>query len=340
MGNSRTKASIERAPARWRRGSMAIAMLAAVASLALPVGAAAQSYPTKPVRMVIAFPPGGTSDFVGRVVAAKLSEFIGQSIVVDNKPGASGLIGTQDVARATPDGYTLLLAPSDFTVIPGLQEKPPYDPIRDFAPVGMIIEYSHVLVAHPNVAASNARELIALAKAKPGHLNFASGGNGATNHISGEWFKRNAGVEITHVPYKGNGPAIIDLLADRVQLLFTSTGPVEAHLKSGKLKAIAVTGKNRLSSMPDVSTVSENALPGYEFLLWYGLVAPAGTPRAIVDRLNADLRKTMAAPDVREKLASIGGTHNVGSPDEMATLLKTELANWTRLARDVGIKVE
>ncbi|HVF62485.1 MAG TPA: tripartite tricarboxylate transporter substrate binding protein [Casimicrobiaceae bacterium] len=302
--------------------------------------ALAQPYPSKPVRMVVAFPPGGTSDFVGRVVAAKLGEFLGQPIVIDNKPGASGLIGTQDVARSAPDGYTLLLAPSDFTVVPGLQAKPPYDAVKDFAPIGMVIEYSHVLVAHPNVQANNARELIALAKANPAKLNFASGGNGATNHISGEWFKRNAGVDITHVPYKGNGPAIIDLLADRVQLLFTSTGPVEAHLKSGKLKAIAVTGTARLPSMPDVQTVAESALPGYQFKLWYGLVAPAGTPRAIIDRLNADLRKTMASPEVREKLASIGGTYNVGSPDEMASLLTTELGNWTKLARDVGIKVE
>ncbi len=340
MEHANAGTSAGRGRTGWNGVALVVAMLAVVAGLAAADGAAAQAWPAKPVRMVIAFPPGGTSDFVGRVVAAKLSEFLGQSIVIDNKPGASGLIGTQEVARAAPDGYTLLLAPSDFTVIPGLQEKPPYDPIRDFAPIGMIIEYSHVLVAHPNVAASNAKELIALAKAKPGQLNFASGGNGATNHISGEWFKRNAGVDIIHVPYKGNGPAIVDLLADRVQLLFTSTGPVEAHLKSGKLKAIAVTGKSRLSSMPDVPTVAENALPGYEFLLWYGLVAPAGTPRAVVDRLNADLRKTMASPDVREKLASIGGTHNVGSPDEMAALLKAELTNWTRLARDVGIKVE
>jgi len=317
-----------------------LALAAGCAALAGAFPAAAQPYPNKPVRMVIAFPPGGTSDFVGRIVAAKLSEYLGQSIVIDNKPGASGLIGTQDVARAAPDGYTLLLAPSDFTVIPGLQQKPAYDALKDFAPIGMVLEYSHVLVANPNVAANNAKELIALAKANPGKLNFASGGNGATNHISGEWFKRNAGVDIVHVPYKGNGPAITDLLADRVQLLFTSTGPVEAHLKSGKLKAIAVTGTTRLTSMPDVPTVAENAIPGYQFKLWYGLVAPAGTPKPIVDKLNADLRKTMASPEVREKLASIGGTYNVGSPDEMASLLKTELANWTKLAADVGIKAD
>ena len=300
----------------------------------------AQAYPSKPVRMVIAFPPGGTSDFVGRVVAAKLSEYLGQPIVVDNKPGATGLIGTQDVARAAPDGYTLLLAPSDFTLIPTLQAKPPYDAQKDFAPIGMVLDYPHVLVANPNVQAANAKELIALAKGKPGQLNFASGGNGATNHISGEWFKLNSGVDITHVPYKGNGPAITDLLADRVQLLFTSTGPVEAHLKSGKLKAIAVTGRNRLASLPDVQTVAESAIPGYQFTLWYGLVAPAGTPRAVIDRLNADLRKTMASPEVKEKLASIGGNLNVGSPDEFAALLRDETVRWAKLAKDVNIKMD
>ncbi len=322
------------------RGFRALAIAACGAALVLSGSAAAQPYPSKPIRMVIAFPPGGTSDFVGRVVAAKLSDLLGQAIVIDNKPGASGLIGTGDVARAAPDGYTILLAPSDFTLIPTLQAKPAYDPQKDFAPVGMVVEYSHVLVANPNVAASNAKELIALAKSKPGLLNFASGGNGATNHVSGEWFKLNGGVDIVHVPYKGNGPAITDLLADRVQLLFTSTGPVEAHLKSGKLKAVAVTGKSRLASLPDVPTVAESAIPGYQFNLWYGVVVPAGTPRAIVDRLNAELRKTMASPEVKEKLASIGGNLNVGSPDEFAAVLRDETVRWAKLAKDVGIKLD
>ena len=322
------------------KGIRAIALAACSVALVFCGSAAAQPYPNKPIRMVIAFPPGGTSDFVGRVVAAKLSEFLGQAIVIDNKPGASGIIGTSDVARAAPDGYTILLAPSDFTLIPSLQAKPAYDPQKDFAPVGMVLEYSHVLVANPNVAASNAKELITLAKAKPGQLNFASGGNGATNHVSGEWFKLNGGVDIVHVPYKGNGPAITDLLADRVQLLFTSTGPVEAHLKSGKLKAVAVTGKTRLTSLPDVPTVAESAIPNYEFTLWYGIVAPAGTPRAIIDRLNADLRKTMASPDVKEKLASIGGNLAVGSPDQFATVVRDEGVRWAKLAKDVGIKLD
>jgi len=319
----------------------ALALAACGMALAMGgVAASAQPYPNKPLRMVIAFPPGGTSDFVGRVVANKLSEFLGQPIVIDNKPGATGLIGTQFVQQAAPDGYTILLAPSDFTLIPGLQPKPPYDPVKDFAAVGLFINYPHVVVAHPSLAANSAKELIALAKAKPGELNFASGGNGASNRISGVAFEHAASIRLTHVPYKGNGPAITDLLADRVQLLFTSIGPVEGHLKTGKLKAIAITGPRRLAALPDVQTISENALPGYEFLTWYGLALPAGTPRASVDRLNADLRRTMASPEVREKLGSIGGDLTVNSPDEFAAMIVAEVVRWKKLVKDTGLKVD
>ncbi|MET0202813.1 MAG: tripartite tricarboxylate transporter substrate binding protein [Casimicrobiaceae bacterium] len=323
------------------RSLRAIALCAVAATLALgATQAAAQAYPTKPIRLVIAFPPGGTSDFVGRVIADKLSQFLGQPIVIDNRPGATGLIGTQAVQQAAPDGYTLLLAPSDFTLAPGLQAKPPYDPVKDFAAIGLFINYPHVLVAYPGLPANNAKELIALAKAKPGQLNFASGGSGGSNHISGVAFTHAAGIELTHVPYKGNGPAITDLLADRVQLLFTSIGPVEGHLKAGKLKAIAVTGPKRLAALPDVPTVSEIALPGYEFMTWYGLAAPAGTPKPIIDRLNADLRKTMASPEVMEKLASIGGDLTVNSPDEFAAMIKSEVGRWHKLAKDTNLKLD
>ena len=207
--------------------------------------------------------------------------------------------------------------------------------------MGMVLEYSHVLVANPNVAASNAKELIALAKSKPGQLNFASGGNGATNHVSGEWFKLNGGVDIVHVPYKGNGPAITDLLADRVQLLFTSTGPVEAHLKSGKLKAVAVTGKTRASRRCPTSPRSRRArFPATSSRCGTASSFPPARRVPIVDRLNADLRKTMASPDVKEKLASIGGNLNVGSPEEFAAVLRDETVRWAKLAKDVGIKLD
>jgi len=323
------------------RSLRAIALCAVALTCALGAAqAGAQAYPSKPIKLVIAFPPGGTSDFVGRVVADKLSQFLGQPIVIENKPGATGLIGTQAVQQAAPDGYTLLLAPSDFTLAPGLQAKPPYDPVKDFAAIGLFINYPHVLVAYPGLPANNAKELIALAKAKPGQLNFASGGSGGSNHISGVAFAHAAGIDLTHVPYKGNGPAITDLLADRVQLLFTSIGPVEGHLKAGKLKAIAVTGPKRLAALPDVPTVSEIALPGYEFLTWYGLAAPAGTPKPIIDRLNADLRRTMASPEVMEKLASIGGDLTVDSPDEFAAMIRSEVGRWHKLARDTNLKLD
>jgi tripartite-type tricarboxylate transporter receptor subunit TctC len=318
-----------------------IALFAVAGALALGAAqASAQAYPSKPVRLVVAFPPGGTSDFVGRVIADRMSQFLGQPIVIENKPGATGLIGTQAVQQAAPDGYTLLLAPSDFTLAPGLQPRPPYDPVKDFAAIGLFINYPHVLVAYPGLPAGNAKELIALAKARPGQINFASGGSGGSNHISGVAFAHAAGIELTHVPYKGNGPAITDLLADRVQLLFTSIGPVEGHLKSGKLKAIAVTGPKRLAALPDVPTVSEIAIPGYEFMTWYGLAAPAGTPRPIIDRLNADLRKTMASPDVMEKLANIGGDLTVNSPDEFTAMIRSEVGRWHKLARDTNLKVD
>ena len=319
----------------------ALALAAVASTFALgAVQVWAQAYPTRPVRLVIAFPPGGTSDFVGRVIADKMSQFLGQPMVIENKPGATGLIGTQSVQQAAPDGYTLLLAPSDFTLAPGLQPKPPYDPVKDFAAIGLFINYPHVLVAYPGLPANNAKELIALAKARPGQLNFASGGSGGSNHISGVAFTHAAGIDLTHVPYKGNGPAITDLLADRVQLLFTSIGPVEGHLKAGKLKAIAVTGPRRLAALPDVPTVSEIALPGYEFMTWYGLAAPAGTPKPIIDRLNADLRKTMASPEVMEKLASIGGDLTVNSPEEFTAMIRSEVGRWHKLARDTNLKLD
>jgi tripartite-type tricarboxylate transporter receptor subunit TctC len=322
---------------RWMR---APAVVVAAFLAAAGVVSAQQPYPSHPVRFVIGYPPGGTSDLVGRVVATKLAEVLGQPVVVDNRPGAAGLIAARLVQQAAPDGYTLLLAPSDLTLAAGLPATPPYDPVTDFAPIGLLINYPHVLVANPEVPANNAKELIALAKKEPGRINFASGGTGGSNHISGESFLNAAGINLTHVPYKGNGPAITDLLANRVQLLFTSIGPVEGFLKSGKLKAIAVTGPTRLAALPDVQTVAENAIPGYEFMTWYGLVAPAGTPKPIIAELNAALRKTMASADVKDKLATIGGDLTVDSPDEFAKMLRSETLRWHKLARDTGMKIE
>lgn len=318
---------------------------AALLALVLPAGhAVAQNsatYPSKPVRMVIPYAPGGTSDFVGRAFAARLAEHLGQPVVIDNRPGAGEIIGTEAVAKAPPDGYTILLITPSFTVNPALQPKLPYDSAKDFEPVALVASYPHVLIGSAGLPAGNVREVIAFAKANPGTLNYASGGNGGSNHLAGEMFKQLAGVNITHIPYKGNAPAITDLLGDRVQLLFTGMGPVEQHVKSGKLKALAVTGPRRLASAPDVPTMAEAGLPAYDLVSWYGVLAPAGTPRAVIERLNADLRRTMQSPDVRDKLAaSLGADTTVGTSEEFGAMLRNEFGTWGKLVKDMSIRID
>ena len=300
----------------------------------------AQPYPSKSIEIIVPYAPGGTTDFVTRVIGQRLSEAWAQPVVVINRPGASGAIGADLAAQAAADGHTLCI--TGYTNRNLLFESPPPapNPARDLLPVAIVAQAPLLLLANPAFAARDLAELLAQAKARPGQLNYASIGSGSPSHLAMEMLKRQAGIELSHVPYKGNGPAMIDLLADRVQLLFTSTGPVEAHLKSGKLKAIAVTGLKRLASLPDVPTISESGIPGYQFTLWYGIVAPTGTPKPAIDRLNAELRKTMASSEVKDKLAIIGGNLNVGSPEEMQKLLKDELMRWQKLAKDTGIQFE
>lgn len=302
--------------------------------------ALAAPYPEKPITMVVPYPPGGTSDYVGRVVAQKLGELLGQSVVVDNRPGAGAIVGTTAVARAPADGYTILLTAPEFTLNPAVRSKVPYDAQKDFAPVALIANYPHVLVLNPQVPARDVRQLIALAKAKPGELNFASGGSGGSNHASGEWFKYTAGINVTHVPYKGNGPALTDLIGNRVQMLFTGMSPVEAQVKSGQLRAIAVTGKTRLPTAPDIPTVHESGLPEYDFSTWYGVLVPANTPKAVIERLNTELRKTMQAPEVRDKLASLGADLSVGTPQAYGAMLQEEVARWATLVKSTGMTAE
>lgn len=313
---------------------------AAVLSMLISSFACAGPYPEKPITMIVPYPPGGTSDYVARIVANKLGELLGQAVIVDNRPGAGAIVGTMAAARAPNDGYTLLLTAPEFTLNPAVRAKVPYDARKDFAPVALIASYPHVLVINPQVPARDVRQLIALAKAKPGELNFASGGSGGSNHASGEWFKHTAGVQITHIPYKGNGPALTDLMSNRVQLLFTGLAPVEAQVKSGQLKAIAVTGPTRLAAAPDVPTMSESGLPGYNFSTWYGVLVPAGTPKAVIDRLNTELHKTMHAPEVRDKLASLGADLTVSTPQAYGTMLQEEVIRWTTLVKATGMNAE
>jgi tripartite-type tricarboxylate transporter receptor subunit TctC len=315
------------------------------ACLSLPFALAlsparAQTYPARPVRMIVGYPPGGTSDIVGRAVAVGLAEALGQPVVVENRGGAAGLLGTLAALQAPPDGYTLLLTASDFTIIPGLQRTPRYDPVRDFAPVGRIITYPHALIVSNGSGIASVAELIRQAREKPGALNYASGGSGGSNHVSAEWFRLKAGIEMTHVPYRGNGPAIADLLTNRVQILFTSMGPVEAMVRAGQLRAIGVTGPHRLPDFPDVPTIAESGLPGYDFSNWYGLSVAAGTPAPIVERLNAALRKALEMPEVQKGLASLGGDLTVGSPAEFAAMMQAEKLRWAELVKATGLQIE
>lgn len=312
----------------------------ALAAAVIPVAAQAAPWPDKPVTMIVPYPPGGTSDYVGRVVADKLGAVLGQPIIVDNRPGAGAIVGTSIAARAAADGYTILLTAPEFTLNPAVREKVPYDAGQDFSPVALIASYPHVLVINPQVPAQNVQQLIALAKAKPGELNFASGGSGGSNHASGEFFKHTAGVQITHIPYKGNGPALTDLLTNRVQMLFTGYAPVEMQVKSGQLRAIGVTGPRRLAALPDVPTMAESGLNGYDFSTWYGVLAPAKTPRPVIDKLNESLRQVMAAPEVKDKLASLGADLTVSSPQAYGAMLKAEVARWATLVKATGMSAE
>ncbi|RYF41417.1 MAG: tripartite tricarboxylate transporter substrate binding protein [Comamonadaceae bacterium] len=319
------------------RRTAAAALFCAVA---LPFSPLAAAWPDKPITMIVPYPPGGTSDYVARIVANKLGEVLGQTVIVDNRPGAGAIVGTAAAALAPADGYTILLTAPEFTLNPAVRARVPYDARKDFAPVALIASYPHVLVVNPQVPAKDVRQLIALAKAKPGEMNFASGGSGGSNHASGEFFKHTAGVQITHIPYKGNGPALTDLVTNRVQMLFTGLAPVETQVKSGQLRAIAVTGPTRLAAAPDVPTMAESGLPGYNFSTWYGVLVPADTPKAVIERLNAGLRKTMDAPEVKDKLSSLGADLTVSTPQAYGTMLQEEVARWSTLVKATGMTAE
>ena len=315
------------------------ALIGACASL-FALSAAAQPYPSKPVRIIVPFAPGGTTDMVARVIGAKLAEFLGQPVVVDNKGGGGTIIGTDALAKSPADGYTIMLATPDFTINPGLQPKLPYDTQKDFAPIALIATYPMILVVNAEHKIGSVSELVAQAKARPGQINIASAGNGSMPHLCAALFDNLANVKLTVVPYKGNGPALNDLLAGHVSLLFSGGPPVAAHIKSGKLKVLGVTTAKRHVSMPDAPTLAESGVPGYEVTAWFGFIAPAGVPKEVIARLNADIGRTLAAPDVREKLASLGADLGTSTPDAFATVIRDEIAKWSRLVREANIKLE
>jgi len=314
--------------------------LLAAALLVLTQPATAQPFPAKPLRLVVAFVPGGGDDYHGRVLAQKLAEILGQQVVVDNRAGAGGLVGWEHVAKSPPDGYTILLSGGGLAAIKSLRPNAPVDPIRDFVWVSMVANYPLVLLVHPSVQAQNLRELIALAKAKPGQLNYGSSGVGATPHLAAEYFKSTANLDIVHVPYKGSTPVYADLMAGLVSIYFAVPASGVPYVKSGKLRAIAVTSTKRASLLPTVPTMAEAGLAGYDISSFYALLVPAGTPREIVNRLAEATAKAVASPDLREKIVNAGSEPVSSTPEELLQIVKESAAKFDRIIKAANIKPE
>jgi len=303
-------------------------------------GASAQGWPSRPVHVVVPYPAGGPNDIIVRMVGKRLGETLGEPIVVENRPGAGGNIGTDSVAKSAPDGYTLVSVGPGALIINPLLGKVPYDTMRDFAPVTIMAVAPNALVAHPSFPAKSVKDLIALAKRKPGAINYASGGTGSTPHLAAALFAVMAGVQLTHVPYKGTGPATADLVGGQVQIAFLGIPTVLPHIRSGKLRALAVTGARRSPELPDVPTVAEAGVPGYELSPWYGLLAPAGTPSAVVARLAAEATKIVREPAMREQLVAQGAEPAGGTPEEFARTLRSDAALWKKVVKDAGIRAD
>ena len=311
-----------------------------IAFTALFAGAAAAqaAYPARLITMVVGFAPGGGTDTASRIIAKKLGDNLGQTVLVENKPGAGGNIATDLVVKAAPDGYTILLASvGSMAITPHMLPKPPYDPLRDLAPITMAVVFPNVLVVHPSVKASTLADFVALAKAKPGTLNYGSSGVGNAGHLAGELFRIFAKIDIVHVPYKGGGPATTDLLGGQIGAIFSTPASIVVHVKAGKLRALATTGAQRSLAMPEVPTIAESGYPGYEATNWYAYVAPVKTPKEIIARLNQELVKVLAAPDVREQLVSHGLEPQPGTSEALAKYIEREYATWGRVVKEAKI---
>ena len=315
--------------------------LVAVLVMGAPALAAAQAYPTKTVRIVAPFAAGSTIDILGRLIAPKLFEALGQPVIVEDRPGAGGMIGLDFVAKSPPDGHTLVIgALGPLAMNPALYPKTPFDPVQDFAAVSLLATGPVVIVVHPSIPARNVKELVELAKKRPGQLNFGSPGVGTSPHLTGELFKLITKIDIVHIPYKGNAEAITDLIGGQLSIVFTGVPPVVPLSKAGKVRLLATTGKQRLVSLPDVPTIREAGVEGADVLIWYGVVAPAATPKDVIARLNRDIVKIMGAPDVREKFAQQGVDPASSTPEEFAQLIREEVTRWAKVIRSAGIKLE
>ena len=313
----------------------------ALALLAPQAGGAADNYPAKPIRFVVAFPPGGGTDIIARVIAQKLSERLAQQVVVDNRPGAGCNIGTDIVAKSAPDGYTILMGSAGpLAINASLFAKMPFDPIKDLAPVTLAASTPNVLVVHPSLPARTVKELIALARARPGEINFASSGHGTPAHLAGELFNSMAGVKLVHVPYKGAAPALADLLGGQVQIMFSTMPPALPHVKDGKLRALAVTSRKRSPAAPDLPTLDEAALAGFEAITWHGVVVPAGTPTTVIALLNREIVAILHLPEVVERLSGQGAEALGSTPEEFAAYIGSESVKWAKVVRESGAKAE
>jgi tripartite-type tricarboxylate transporter receptor subunit TctC len=323
------------------RAGRCAAAVAAAWVLFVPESAPAQTYPVKPVRLVIPYPPGGGSDTIGRPLAQKMSEGLGQQIVVENRGGANGNIGMETVARSAPDGYTLVFAlTAQLAINPGLYRKIPYDPVRDFAPVSLLGSGGYLLVVHPSLPVRSLKELIALSRARPGQIAYSSSGNGSGGHLAIELMNSMAGIKMLHVPYKGGGPALMDLIAGQVQVLFATQLASWPHVQSGRVRALAVSTAKRPESVPDLPTIAEAGLPGYDSGVWYGVLAPAGTPRDIIIRLNGEVVRALGQPDYRKLL--VGNTiEPIGSPPEqLGQYIQSELVKWAKVIKSAGVRID
>ena len=312
-----------------------------IAGMLWAAGSAAQNYPSKPIRMICPFAPGGGTDFVARIVGKELNDALGQPLVIENRGGAGGAIGTELAARATPDGYTLLLGSAGpLAIQPGLSARLPYDSLRDFAPVTLVSSMPYVLVVHPSVPVKSMQELLALARAKPGQLNFGSPGNGTTTHLATELLKMLAKIDVVHVPYKGVAPALTDLVGGQVQFMSGDLSSVLPQVKAGRLRALAVTGAQRSSFVPELPTIAESGVPGYAASGWFGVLAPAATPRGIITRLNAVIVKGIRGAEAHQRLAALGGDVVANTPAQFAAYIREDLVKWSKLIKAIGLKSE
>lgn len=316
--------------------------LAAALAFASAGAGAQDAFPSKPIRMVVGYAPGGGTDVVARLIAVRMTETIGQSVIVENRPGNSGILAASQVAKSSPDGYTIMMGVVSLNAIqPSLVANLPFDPVKDFAPVALTASTPHLIVSHPSTTITSIKELIAHARANPGKLSFPSAGNGTTPHIAGELFLSMAGVKMVHVPYKSTGQSMPDLLAGRMEVGFDTLASAITHVRNGKLRGLAVTSERRLADLPNIPTVEEAGLPGYRFSTWYGVFAPAATPPAIVNRLHAEINKALQSPELRAKYAEMGMDDTVSrTPADFAALVRGDIARFAKVVKDANIRLE